>query len=110
MTRLSFCITCMGRLHHVRQTLPKNLAWAAGIEGIEFDLCGSVDVEVNRPVRKGVGELEVFDVENSILLKMGIGVFKFIDAPAEKVHCSKALRGISDARAVGDLDRKLVLR
>ncbi len=38
MIRLSFCITCKGRLHHLRQTLPRNLEWTAHLEGIEFVL------------------------------------------------------------------------
>jgi glycosyltransferase involved in cell wall biosynthesis len=36
--RISFCITCKGRRHHVEQTLPKNLATAKGIDDIEFIL------------------------------------------------------------------------
>ena len=38
MKRLSFCITCMGRLHHLRQTLPKNLAWTTHLPEVEFVL------------------------------------------------------------------------
>jgi hypothetical protein len=34
--RISFCITCMGRLHHLQQTLPKNLEWTAEVAGVEF--------------------------------------------------------------------------
>lgn len=38
MKRLSFCITCMGRLHHLRQTLPRNLEWTAHLPEVEFVL------------------------------------------------------------------------
>ena len=37
-TKVSFCITCMGRLHHLRETLPRNLEWHRDIPGVEFVL------------------------------------------------------------------------
>ena len=36
--RLSFCITAMDRLHHIRQTLPANIASNQTCDGIEFVL------------------------------------------------------------------------
>jgi hypothetical protein len=35
---VSYCITCKGRLHHLRQTLPKNLAAEARNRDVEFVL------------------------------------------------------------------------
>src|SRR4051812_1473901 len=35
---ISFCTTCMGRLHHVRQTLPENLAAVGYNADVEFVL------------------------------------------------------------------------
>lgn len=35
---VSFCTTAMGRLHHVRQTLPQNLDWHKTAPGVEFVL------------------------------------------------------------------------
>lgn len=35
---VSYCITCKGRLHHLRQTLPRNLAAEAGNDDVEFVL------------------------------------------------------------------------
>ena len=34
--KISFCITCKGRLHHLKQTLPKNLRNAADYPNAEF--------------------------------------------------------------------------
>ena len=34
--KISFCITCMGRLHHLRQTLPRNLEENAASPDVEF--------------------------------------------------------------------------
>ena len=36
--KLSFCTTCMGRAHHLKQTLPKNLAdtWTGPAGSVEF--------------------------------------------------------------------------
>jgi hypothetical protein len=36
--RLSFFTVCMGRLHHLQQTLMKNLAWNADHPSLEFVL------------------------------------------------------------------------
>lgn len=36
--RLSFFTVCMGRLHHLKQTLPRNLAWNAEHPSLEFVL------------------------------------------------------------------------
>ena len=36
--RLSFFTVCMGRLHHLKQTLPRNLAWNADHPSLEFVL------------------------------------------------------------------------
>lgn len=33
---VSFCVTCKDRLHHLRETLPRNLAWHAGDPDVEF--------------------------------------------------------------------------
>jgi radical SAM protein with 4Fe4S-binding SPASM domain len=47
--RLSFFTVCMGRLHHLKETLPKNLAWNADHPDIEF-----VILDYNSP--DGMGE------------------------------------------------------
>ncbi|MCU0731253.1 MAG: glycosyltransferase family 2 protein [Hyphomonas sp.] len=36
--KISYCTTCKGRLHHLRQTLPANMAAEAGNDDIEFVL------------------------------------------------------------------------
>lgn len=46
--RLSFFTVCMGRLHHLQQTLTRNLAWNADHPGLEFvilDYSSPDDVE-----------------------------------------------------------------
>jgi hypothetical protein len=73
-----------------------------GSKGIEFEWCVGADIEVNQPVMKTVGELEVFDVLNPFLLKTRVAVLKSINALTEKVHGPNTLRGIADACVVGD--------
>lgn len=34
--KVSFYTACMGRLHHLRQTLPRNIEWAASYGNVEF--------------------------------------------------------------------------
>jgi hypothetical protein len=36
--KISFCITCKGRLHHLRETLPLNIQTNREFEGVEFVL------------------------------------------------------------------------
>lgn len=34
--KISFCTVCKGRLHHLRETLPRNIAMAEGFDDVEF--------------------------------------------------------------------------
>ena len=38
LPRISFIIACMGRLHHLAQTLPKNINWNVDYPNLEFIL------------------------------------------------------------------------
>jgi MoaA/NifB/PqqE/SkfB family radical SAM enzyme len=55
--KLSFFTVCMGRLHHLQQTLPKNLAWNADHPNLEFVLLDySSPDDVARWVETELGE------------------------------------------------------
>lgn len=63
--KISFCITCMGRLHHLKETLQKNIEDNADYENIEFLI-----LDYNSP-----DGLEAW-VENNISTLQNIAYFR----------------------------------
>ena len=94
--KLSLCTTCMGRAHHLRQTLPKNLAdtvdWARP-EAVEF-----VVLDYSSP--DDLAEWITTDPQLKPYLEAGI--LKFARCPGQRYFRHSHAKNMAHALASGD--------
>ncbi len=89
---LSFCTTCKGRLHHLRQTLPHNLRVCADREGIEFVL---LDYSSNDGLEEWV--------RDNLVAEIASGRVVFLSAPGYQYFNINHARNIVHRQAKGNI-------
>ncbi len=96
-TTVSFCTTCMGRLEHLKQTLPKNIADNRDCEGVQF-------VVLNYG---GEAETENW-IKDNFQSEIADGTLKYISYPAAQhfnmAHAKNMAHRHADGNIVCNLD------
>ena len=90
--RISFCITCMGRCHHLKETLPRNIADNLDYGDLEF-----VVLDYNSPD----GLRDWLHTEMATHLRSGLIRYAHTDSP-QRFHPAHA-KNMAHRAATGDI-------
>ena len=91
-SKISFVTTCKGRLAHLRETLPQNMADNADYPDLEF-------VVVDYNSEDGLKEW----IEDNFQTEMGNGRLKYVHAPDHKYFHMAHAKNIAHRMATGDI-------